>query len=287
MWQLLGGKVRDKIKVYAWIGGDSPGDVEIAARARLAQGYRNCKMNATGAIDWLDNPSKLAPTLERLQVVSKLGMTAGLDFHGRLHLPMAKQLVDMLAQLPAHERPLFVEEPLLSEHPEAIARLNQQSTIPIALGERLYSRWDIKPFLQSGGVDILQPDLSHAGGISEVKRIASMAEAYDVAIAPHCPLGPIALAASMAVATSTQNFAIQEMSRGIHYNTEAGSEELETYLTDTSKQAFTVKDGFVDVLSLKGLGIDIDERVVRSICADTRPWPLQGFYGEDSAVQEW
>ena len=244
-------------------------------------------MNATGAVDWLDDPSELTPTLDRLQAVSRLGMTAGLDFHGRLHLPMAKQLVNMLAQLPVRERPLFVEEPLLSEHPEAISRLNQQSPIPIALGERLFSRWDIKPFLQSGGVDILQPDLSHAGGISEVKRIANMAEAYDVAIAPHCPLGPIALAASMAIATSTQNFVIQEMSRGIHYNTEAGSEELETYLTPSSKDVFTVRDGFVNVLDKPGLGIEIDEDVVRKISADAQPWPLQGFEGPDGAVREW
>ena len=245
-------------------------------------------MNATGSVNWLDNPALLPPTLDRLKAVSRLGLTAGLDFHGRLHLPMAKQLAEMLTQLPAHERPLFIEEPLLSEHPEAIARLNQQTSIPVALGERLYSRWDIKPFLQSGAVDILQPDLCHAGGISEVKRIASMAEAYDVAIAPHCPLGPIALAASMAIGASTQNFVIQEMSRGIHYNTEAGDEELETYLEDKYKDVFTVREGgYVDVLDGPGLGIHIDEEAVRRISVNASPWPLQGFYGPDGAVREW
>ncbi|KAL9091782.1 MAG: hypothetical protein Q9159_001297 [Coniocarpon cinnabarinum] len=287
VWQLLGGRVRHKVKVYAWIGGDNPSDVEGAARARREQGYKYCKMNATGAVDWLDSPSELLPTLDRLKAVNKQGLRAGLDFHGRLHVPMAKQLVEMLAQLPAEERPLFVEEPLLSEHPEALARLNQQSPIPIALGERLYSRWDVKPFLQSGAVDVLQPDLSHAGGISEVKRIASMAEAYDVAVAPHCPLGPIALAASMAIAASTQNFVIQEMSRGIHYNTEAGTEELETYLTPSCRDAFKVNEGFVSIMSKPGLGVDIDEAVVRRISADAHPWPLQGFDGPDGAIREW
>lgn len=245
-------------------------------------------MNATGSLDWLDNPNLLPTTLERLRATTKLGLATALDFHGRLHLPMAKQLTDMLSQLSALESPLFIEEPLLSEHPEAIARLNQQARIPIALGERLYTRWDIKPFLQLGAVDILQPDLAHAGGISEVKRIGNMAEAFDVAIAPHCPLGPVALAASMAIAASTQNFVIQEMSRGIHYNVEAGEEELETYLAPDSKAVFAVKDGgFVDVLEGPGLGIQIDEDLVRQTSADARPWPLQGFYGPDGAIREW
>ena len=279
--------MRNKVKVYAWIGGDSPTDVEAAAQARISQGYKHCKMNATGSMDWLDDPSLLPPTLERVKAVSRLGLKAGLDFHGRLHLPMAKQLTNLLEHLPADERPLFIEEPLLSEHPEAIARLNQQTSVPIALGERLYTRWDVKQFLQLGAVDILQPDLSHAGGISEVKRIANMAETYDVAIAPHCPLGPIALAASMAIAVSTQNFVIQEMSRGIHYNSEAGTEELETYLTEHSKNAFKVTDGYVDILEGPGLGIQIDEDTVRRISADAQPWPLQGFYGPDGAVREW
>ena len=244
-------------------------------------------MNATGSMNWLDDPSSLTPTLDRLKTVRRVGLVVGLDFHGRLHLPMAKQLAHML-ELPAEERPFFIEEPLLSEHPEAIARLNQQTTIPIALGERLYTRWDVKPYLQAGAVDILQPDLSHAGGISEVKRIANMAEAFDVGIAPHCPLGPIALAASMAVAASTQNFVIQEMSRGIHYNAEAGNEELETYLADDSKSAFTVKEGgYIDVLEAPGLGIQIDEAMVRRISADAEPWPLQGFYGPDGEIREW
>lgn len=288
IWQLLGGKVRNKIQVYAWIGGDTPTDIETAARARLSQGYKHCKMNATGSIDWLDKPLLLSPTLDNLKAVNRVGLVAGLDFHGRLHAPMAKQLADMLGQLPAHQRPLFIEEPLLSEHPEAIARLSRQTSIPVALGERLYSRWDVKPFLQTGAVDILQPDLSHAGGISEVKRIANMAEAYDVAVAPHCPLGPIALAASMAIAASTQNFVIQEMSRGIHYNTEAGTEELGTYLTSNAQDVFAVREGgYVDVLEGPGLGIEIDESIVRSVSDDANPWPLQGFYGPDGAIREW
>lgn len=113
---------------------------------------------------------------------------------------------------------MFIEEPLLSEHLSAIAALSKQTSIPIALGERLHSRWDVRPFLENGAVDILQPDVAHCGGISELKRIANMADTYDVGLAPHCPLGPIAFAACCQVAACTSNFVIQEMSVGIHYN---------------------------------------------------------------------
>ena len=142
-------------------------------------------MNATEDMNWLDSPSVLDSCIERIKQVKALGLDAGLDFHGRLHRPMAKQLAKALEPY----RPLFIEEPLLVEHPEAIKQLSQHTTIPIAFGERLYTRWDVKRFLEDASVDVLQPDIAHAGGISETKRIATMAETYDVAIAPHCPLG--------------------------------------------------------------------------------------------------
>ena len=156
LYQLFGGKVRHKVKVYAWIGGDRPRDVEAAAIERHAQGFRAIKMNATEDVDWLDSPKALEASVERLKTVKALGMDAGLDFHGRVHKPMSKQLAKALE--PYH--PLFIEEPLLSEHPEGIKQLSLLTTIPIALGERLYSRWDVKRFLHDTSVDILQPDAS-------------------------------------------------------------------------------------------------------------------------------
>lgn len=281
VYQLLGGKVRNKVQVYAWIGGDRPSDIEAAAKARMAQGFKCIKMNATEDVGWLDSPSVLDATVERLKTVKSLGLDAGLDFHGRLHRPMAKQLAALLEP----HRPLFIEEPLLSEHLEGYKQLARQTSIPVAMGERLYSRWDFKPFLEAGVVDILQPDISHAGGISEVKKIATMAEAYDVAIAPHCPIGPIALAASMQVALSTPNFVLQEMSLGIHYNVEAGEEDLNTYLVDQS--VFDIKEGYVDALSGPGLGIEINEEVVRRTSKDTQPWVTKEFYGPDGSIREW
>ncbi|KAH8660024.1 mandelate racemase/muconate lactonizing enzyme family protein [Xylariales sp. PMI_506] len=283
IYELLGGKVRNEVQVYCWIGGDRPADVENAAKARLAQGLKCVKMNATEDLNWVDSPSALDATVERLKIVKSLGLDAGLDFHGRLHKAMAKQLAGALEPY----RPLFIEEPLLCEHPEAIKQLANMTKIPIAFGERLYTRWDIKRFLEDASVDILQPDIAHAGGISETKRIAQMAEAYDVAIAPHCPLGPVAFAASVHIALTTPNFAILEMSLGMHYNTEAGDDiDLLTYMKDP--ETFDImKGGYVKAPTGYGLGIDIDEEKVRAIAKDTKPWQCKVFHGPDGSIREW
>ncbi|OBT55017.1 hypothetical protein VE04_04507 [Pseudogymnoascus sp. 24MN13] len=282
VYELLGGKVRNKVQVYAWIGGDRPADVEIAAKARIAQGLKCVKMNATEDTNWVDSPSVLDATVERLRIVKSLGLDVGLDFHGRLHKPMAKQLAKALEP----HRPLFIEEPLLCEHPEAIKQLADSTSIPIAFGERLYTRWDIKRFLEDASVDILQPDIAHAGGISETRKIAIMAEAYDVAIAPHCPLGPVAFAASLQVALATPNFAILEMSLGMHYNTESGDGiDLLTYMKDQS--VFDIADGYVNAPTGVGLGIEIDEEMVRKISKDTKPWQCKEFFGPDGSIREW
>lgn len=281
IYELLGGKVRNKVQVYCWIGGDRPSDVEAAAKVRLAQGLKCIKMNATEDANWVDSPAMLDSTVERLKVVKSLGLDAGLDFHGRLHKAMAKQLAKALEP----HRPLFIEEPLLCEHPEALKQLANQTTCPIAFGERLYTRWDVKRFLEDASVDILQPDLAHAGGISETRRIAQMAEAYDVAIAPHCPLGPVAFAASMQIALTAPNFAILEMSLGMHYNTEAGDVDLLTYLK--KPEVFDIKEGYVSAPTGHGLGIEIDEEMVRKIAVDTKPWQCKEFHGPDGSIREW
>ena len=195
---------------------------------------------------------------------------------------MAKQLASILEP----HRPLFIEEPLLSEHVEGIRELSGLTTLPIALGERLYSRWDVKPFLvPTPCVDILQPDISHVGGISEIRRIAAMCEAWDIPIAPHCPLGSIALAACFQVAAATPNHTIQEMSLGIHYNVDAGDEDISTYVKN--KGVFEIVDGFVNISTTPGLGIAVDEDIIRAKSKDAQPWRTGGFFGEDGSVREW
>jgi galactonate dehydratase len=279
VWQLLGGKVRDKVQAYAWIGGDSPSEVVEQAEQRRAQGFRAVKMNATAELGRLDSPRLLDAAVERVGRVQELGLDVAIDFHGRVHKPMARQLAALLEPL----RPLFIEEPLLSEQPEAIRQLASQTSIPIALGERLYSRWDFKPFLESALIDIAQPDLAHAGGISECRRIAAFAETYDVAIAPHCPLGPIALAACVHVALATPNFVIQEMSLGIHYNTK--EHDLLTYLQDPT--VFDLEGGMIGTLEAPGLGIVIDEERVRRAATVPHRWRNPAWRGRDGSLREW
>lgn len=277
--QLLGGRVRDRVPVYAWIGGDEPAEAVEAAQMRIAQGFKAVKMNGTGKIGWLDSPHLLDDVVKRVGSVRALGLDVGIDFHGRLHRPMAKQLVAELQPL----KPLFVEEPLLGEQLEALRSLAEGTTVPIAMGERLYSRWDFKPFFETSVIDIAQPDLSHAGGISECRRIAAMAEAYDVPIAPHSPIGPIALAACLQLATAVPNFALQEMSLGIHYN--GGEYDLLTYLE--RPEAFTVKDGMIEALTEPGLGIAINEDLVRKAALEPHSWRTVVWRGTDGAVLEW
>ncbi|KAL2017762.1 hypothetical protein VTK56DRAFT_1680 [Thermocarpiscus australiensis] len=279
IYQLLGGKLRDKLKVYAWIGGDRPGDVEAQALARKAQGFQAIKMNATEDLGWLDSPSALQSCVERVQIVKSIGMDAGIDFHGRVHLPMAKQLVKALEPY----SPFFIEEPLLSEHITGIKSLHHLTSCPIALGERLHSRWDVRPFLEAGCVDILQPDISHVGGISEMRRIAAMAETYDVALAPHCPLGPIALAANFQVDAASANFAIQEMGLGIHYN--STGQDITSYLLNP--EVWNVTDGYVPIPTGPGLGIEVDEQQVRALSKGAKPWVSPGFIGPGGEIREW
>ncbi|EOD49142.1 Mandelate racemase/muconate lactonizing enzyme [Neofusicoccum parvum] len=233
--QLLGGKVRNKVSVYAWIGGNRPGDVEAAAKARKAQGFKAVKMNATEDMNWLDSPSVMESAVERLKTVKSLGMDAAMDFHGRVHKPMAKQLAKALE--PHH--PLFIEEPLLSEHPEGVKQISELTTCPIALGERLFNRWDVKRFLQ----------------------------------------------ACLQIGITTPNHVIQEMSQGIHYNTEAGDFDIHSYVVDAS--VFNVKDGYVDALTGPGLGIEINEELVRKVAQTSTPWPNGEFYGPDGSIREW
>ncbi|CAE6487216.1 unnamed protein product [Rhizoctonia solani] len=286
IWQLLGGKVRDRCKVYGWIGGDKPNDVVNGARARKEQGFTAVKMNGTESVAWIDSPAVLEATIERVAAVKALGLDVGIDFHGRVHKGMAKQLARRLEE----HQPLFIEgsrceEPLLPTQAEEIADLSQMTTCPIALGERLMTRWDFRPYLERRAIDIAQPDIAHCGGISELRRIASFCEVYDVALAPHCPLGPIALAASLQVGITAPNFVIQEMSWQMHYNQGA---DLFTYMLNP--EVFSVKDGHVEALAGPGLGININEKLVREASEKylhEKAWRNATWRGEDGSLREW
>jgi galactonate dehydratase len=281
VYQLLGGACRDSIKVYSWIGGDRPSDVGNAAAEVVRAGFTAIKMNATEELQYIDSYEKIDQTIARVAAVREsvgpyIGI--GIDFHGRVHKPMAKILAKELEPF----RPMFIEEPVLAENNEALKEIAQHTTIPIATGERMFSRWDFKKILSDGYVDIIQPDLSHAGGITECKKIASMAEAYDVALAPHCPLGPIALAACLQVDATAHNAFIQEQSLGIHYN--KGNDLLD-YIKD--KSVFEYKDGYANIPQGPGLGIEIDEDYVRKQSLLSHNWRNPVWRHKDGSIAEW
>ncbi|WVQ74277.1 hypothetical protein IAR50_003874 [Cryptococcus sp. DSM 104548] len=281
VFELLGGKVRERCDVYGWVGGDRPSDVVAQAKVRKEQGFTRVKMNATESVNWLDSPHALDETIQRLAEVKAIGIDAGLDFHGRVHKGMAKQLA---AGLEPH-RPLFIEEPLLPGLVNELKDLYNKVNIPIALGERLFTRLDVRPYLEAGCIDIIQPDIAHAGGISETKKISIMAEAYDVGVAPHCPLGPLAFAASLHVGFSTPNFVVCEMSWKMHYNVGA---DLFTYMKNP--EVFKVENGSVGLLTAPGLGIELDEEMIRKEAAEAEklePWINPLFRGPDGAIREW
>lgn len=277
--QLLGGRVRDRVAVYAWIGGDRPQEVADGAAARKAQGFTAVKMNGTEEIGWLDSAATIDTMAERVAAVRAVGIDVGVDFHGRVHKPMARTALKAIEPL----GPLFAEEVLLGEHPAAVEQLAHHTSIPLAMGERLYSRWDFRPFLENGAIDIVQPDLAHAGGISECRRIAAMAETYDVAFAPHCPIGPLALAACLHVAAATPNFVIQEVSLGIHYN--RPSEDLTTLVANPD--LFAIESGTIAIPDRPGLGVEIDEEAVREMARDPHRWRNPAWRGPQGELREW
>jgi galactonate dehydratase len=281
VYSLLGGPVRDRMRVYSWIGGDRPTDLAISALEKKALGFTAVKMNATEEMHYVETFDKIEAVTERIAAVREAvgsGFGIAVDFHGRVHKPMAKVLARELE--PYHL--LFIEEPVLPENNEALREIANHTSTPIATGERMYSRWEFKTILEAGYVDILQPDVSHAGGISEVVKIAAMAEAYDVAVAPHCPLGPIALASCLQVDAVSYNAFIQEQSLGIHYN--VGNDLLD-YLTDPA--VFEYENGSVRFPSAPGLGIDVNEAVVREAAKVGHNWHNPVWRRDDGSIAEW
>ena len=279
--KLLGGPVRQKMRVYSWIGGDRPADIVKGAKDAAAQGFTAIKMLATEEMAYIDSHAKIDAVLSRVAALREAmgpGFGIGVDFHGRLHRPMAKVLAKELE--PFHL--MFIEEPVLSEHVEALREIANHTSTPIALGERLFSRWDFKTVLQDGLVDIIQPDPSHAGGITETRKIAAMAEAYDVALAPHCPLGPIALAVCLQLDAVCANAVIQEQSLGIHYNKQ---NDLLDYLADPN--VFAYADGHVAIPQGPGLGVTINEEAVKRGAAQGHRWRPPVWRHEDGSFAEW
>jgi galactonate dehydratase len=283
VYELLGGLCRDKMKLYNWVGGDNPCDEVRDIKHYMKQGFDTFKLNGTGKIRKIDTHRAVDTVIARVDAIrSAFGNTVdfGLDFHGRVSTPMARVLIKELEPY----KPLFIEEPILHEFSENYKVLADQTSIPIAAGERVFTKYDFKQLFVQGGLSIVQPDLSHAGGITECLKIAAMAEAHDVALAPHCPLGPVALASCLAVDFVSYNAVIQEQSMGIHYN--KGTAELIDYVVN--KEDFTYDQGYIKPLPKPGLGVVIDEEAVKE--ADKRfakDWSNPIWRHDDGTFAEW
>ncbi|MCG2586799.1 galactonate dehydratase [Massilia sp. TS11] len=281
VYELLGGLVRDRMKIYSWVGGDRPADVIAGMHTLREIGIHTFKMNGTEELGMLDTAAKIDAAVARVAEIREAFGTRvefGIDFHGRVAAPMAKPLLRALEPY----RPLFVEEPVLAEQAEYYRRLADMTSIPLAAGERMYSRFEFKRVFEEGGLNIVQPDLSHAGGITECVKIAAMAEAYDIGLAPHCPLGPVALAACLQVDFVAYNAVLQEQSMGIHYNQGA---ELLDYLHN--REDFRIVDGHIAALPKPGLGVEVNEEAVIAASARATDWRNPVWRHADGSVAEW
>jgi galactonate dehydratase len=257
--ELLGGPARDRIKAYQHVGAHRDEDVDDppAAAARgaeqhVADGFRAVKLVPTGGLEIVDTPAAVDEAADVVGAVREAvgpDVDVAVDFHGRASKTMARQLA---AALEPHD-PMFVEEPVTPDHDHALPRIAESTRLPIATGERLYTRSDFRPLLEADAVDVVQPDVSNAGGITETKKIADMAETYDVSVAPHCPMGPLCTAASLQVDAAVPNALVQE--QVLH-----GTEGAFRYVDNP--EMFDVTDGFIDLPGGPGLGVEIDEATV-------------------------
>ena len=282
VYEMLGGRVKDKIKVYRSIHGDTPEEVAADAKLAVKEGYTVIKTSPTDPTHYvhtLQSVNKLVEKVGAIRDAIGNSIDMAIDFHGRIHKPMAKVLVRELDQF----HPLFMEEPVLPENKEALREVAKYTSAPIAIGERMYSRWDYKSLFEQGYVDIIQPDLSHAGGISEARRIAAMAEAYDVAVAPHCPLDAIAFSSCIQMGAATPNLVLQEQSIDIHDASDANPRI--NFLKN--KEVFHFENGFVEIPEGPGLGVEVDEEIVQEQNKNRHNWKNPMWRTYDGTPIEW
>jgi len=292
--QLLGGAVRDRLLVYRWFGGhrnDPQSAANEAKRVLHQSNYRLLKMNACPPMQFIDTDGKIEIARETMKAVREAvgpDIGIGVDFHGRVKPPMAKKLVKALSPF----NPLFIEEAVHPDQNHYLKAIAANTHVPLATGERMYTLSAFRDLLETRAANIIQPDCSHVGGISGLFRIAVMGQAYDTALAPHCPLGPIALACCLQVDACAVNFAFQETSLGIHYNTEGGltisSDKCALLRFVKNPQVFDVdKDGYMKIPKTPGLGVEIDEELVRKAAVLGHNWRGREWTLQDGTPTRW
>lgn len=271
VYQLLGGLVRDRVKLYAHVGGADPESLAANAKALVAKGYRALKTGFEPPVRFIDTQAFLEEQTERFRVLrAAVGPNVDLavDFHGRFSPAMAKRMIQALEPF----YPMFVEEPCLPDNVDAMVDIARSTTVPLATGERLFTKWGFRELLEKQAVAVVQPDLCHAGGILEGKKIAAMAECYYASIAPHNPLGPISLAAALQLDACTHNVLMQEqVTLG------------EGYITEP----FQLEDGYTVIRDKPGLGIELDEDAIAELQYDGRWQTPRVWDPADGSVAEW
>ncbi len=278
--ELFGGPVRERVRSYCWMGGDRPSNLIEGAKALQAKGFDACKFNICEELQIVDTYAKVDGIIRRLfELREAVGasMDLAFDFHGRVHAPMARVLLKELEPL----RPIFVEDAVVSAMVETMADLARATCIPLCIGERLHSRYDFKRVFELRAAQVINPDTAHVGGISEMVRIGHWAEAYDIALAPHCPLGPIALAACLQVDAICHNAFIQEQSLGIHYN--QGGDLMDYVMPGT----FQLEGGMLEIPKGPGLGIEVNEAHVKKMAAIGHRWRAPVWRHMDGSIAEW
>ncbi|HZP83489.1 MAG TPA: galactonate dehydratase [Chthonomonadaceae bacterium] len=274
VYQLLGGAVRDRIRVYSHLGGRTPEEMARNAREYVAKGYTAMKFCPTERVRIVDHYQVVEEAAARVQAVREAvgtGVDILLDFHGRISPAMAVWLEEAIR--PYH--PMFIEEPALPENVEAMARIAPQFKTPIATGERLFTKWGFREVLEKGAASILQPDPCICGGIFETRQIGAMAETWYAALAPHNPYGPVNFAACLQIDACTPNFLIQEFV----YPTALGAGYL--------KEPFVVEDGHIALPTQPGLGIELDEEWIAAHALSPLPDIGRWFHPSDGSVADW
>ena len=290
--RLLGGKVRDKVKVYRWAGGNNNAPQAAAEEAAkvVSEGARAIKMNACPPLAAIDTYGGIRAAVERARAVRDAvgpDIDIAFDFHGRCNVPMARRL--------AHElefaNPLFYEEPVRPDYNRWLPDIAAATHVPIATGERMYTVAEFSDVVANRGAHILQPDLVHVGGISNSAEIAALAEANGLALAPHCPLSPIAFMACLQVVAQSRAGWILEWSKGIHYNASGASGEVDPWLrfVDPSDWPMFEVDagGHLEIPDRPGLGVKIDWREVERAAAVGSVWRDERMYLPDGTKANW
>lgn len=279
VYKLLGGAVRDRVRVYAHWGIHDMTDEGLAAsKERLEAlqrqgGYTAFKGGLGGKWRAHEPPAAIDAFVERAYTMREwVGPEVELcfDFHGKLTPGLAIEVCNEIAGM----RPMFVEEPVPQENVDALKRVSDHAPFPIATGERLLTRWGFRELFEKGAVSLIQPDTSHVGGITELKKVANMAEVYYMHILPHCAIGPVAFTASMHVDAVVPNFLAQEQ---IDQGLGAG----------LLVEPWQVVNGHIELPTRPGLGFEIDERALQEACTYQEELGGEYYYESDGSVADW